>query len=589
MAPGPAAGMMRRVDDAGRAELSLAAGTLLPAQPDPDFDRFARLGTTALGTPVALVSMVSRDGQVFPGAVGPPQPWQTTRRTPLSHSFCQHVVTSGKTFVVEDARLEPLVADSPAIPELGVVAYAGAPLRLTDPVTGQVDPASPVVGVLCAIDDRPRRWTHEQLAVLQDLAAACSAELSLRLLEERTRLLLSLAETLGAARTAGEVATAVAAVTRARLGGAWSGLLLHEPAHRRLRPVEPATVPQASAQRDVVGLDAPLPAAAAARERRSLLFADGQSLRAAFPDADASGPLPVLAASAYLPLLAGEELLGVLVLVWDSPRPTLEAEADVWSALARFTAQAVVRARLDAERRSRAEVLQRSLLPRLPEVEGLLVRGRYLPASREESVGGDWYDVVVRPDGDVALVIGDVAGHDVVAAATMGQVRGLLRAFVWDRPEAPPALVSRLERALPGLGVEGLATLVLARVGARDPATGTRRLRWTNAGHPPPLLLLPDGGTRLLSSPPDLLVGLLPDVVRAEHSVDVPAGSTLLLYTDGLIEHRGRSLAGGVERARAVLGRCAGLPPAQLLDTLLTELLGGHAEDDCALLAVRFP
>ncbi|WP_170127460.1 GAF domain-containing SpoIIE family protein phosphatase [Kineococcus rhizosphaerae] len=568
----------------------LAETTLLPARPDADLDRFARLGTTALGTPVALVSMVSRHGQVFPGSVGLPEPWQSARETPLTHSLCQHVVTSGKPFTVEDARLDPLTRDSLAIPDLGVVAYAGVPLRLPDPRTGVAAPDAPVVGVLCAIDGAPRSWTSEQLGVLEDLAAACAAELGLRLLEERNRLLLSLGDALVGARTVEEVSATVAAVTRSELGGAWSGLLLPD-GPRRLRFVDLDTLPPGtSAAWRTIDLDAPVPSAAAARERRPLLFADVAELRAAFPDVEGKAAMPDFAASAYLPLLVQDRLVGVLCLVWESPRQTLEAEADVWSALARFTAQALDRATLDADRRSRAHVLQASLLPRLPEATGRLqVRGRYVPASREDQIGGDWYDVVVgsgADPGSATLVLGDVVGHDMAAAATMAQVRGLLRAFVWEGGPSPTGPVERLDRALAGLGIDALATLVVACV--QDTTDGFV-VRWTNAGHPPPVLLLPDGRTELLDAASDLLVGLVPESPRHEHVVTVPAGSTLVLYTDGLIEHRGRSLAGGLDRVRESLRRGRSLELDELLDVLLAELVGNWGEDDCALLAVRFP
>lgn len=122
-----------------------AAG--LPAASDPAFERFARLVRRQLGVPVSLVTLVSADEQVFPGALGLPEPWQSTRSTPLTHSFCRHVVHSGVPLVVPDARLDPRVHDNPAIDDLHVVAYAGVPL---------VDVDDRVVGSLCAIDDRPR-------------------------------------------------------------------------------------------------------------------------------------------------------------------------------------------------------------------------------------------------------------------------------------------------------------------------------------------------------------------------------------------------------------------------------------------------
>ncbi len=376
-------------------------------------------------------------------------------------------------------------------------------------------------------------------------------------------------------------------MTSTELGGAWSGLLLPD-GHGRLRFTTLDNLPPGTEPAwQTIDLDAPVPSAAAARERRPILFASVEELRAAFPLVETQALMPDFAASAYLPLLVQDRLIGVLCLVWATERQTLEAEADVWSALARFTAQALDRAMLDAERRSRAQVLQQSLLPRLPESTGRLqVRGRYVPATREEQIGGDWYDVVVGPQGAVTLVLGDVVGHDMAAAATMAQVRGLLRAFVWDRGESPTGPVERLDRALPGLGVDALATLVVACV-EEGPEGFT--LRWTNAGHPPPVLLHPDGRTELLTGAPDLLVGLVADAPRHEHVVDVPSGATLVLYTDGLIEQRGRSLVGGIERVRESLRGNRSTDLDVLLDTLLEELVGNRGEDDCALLAVRFP
>jgi GAF domain-containing protein len=145
--------------------------TPLPAEPVPIFDRFARRVADRLEVPVALVSLVDVGGQVFPGAHGLPEPWMSERWTPLSHSFCQYVVTSGDPLVVANSNDVPLVADNLAVMELGVIAYAGVPLR-----TG----AGPVVGSMCAIDHRPRKWTAGELSELTEIAAECSGELSQR-------------------------------------------------------------------------------------------------------------------------------------------------------------------------------------------------------------------------------------------------------------------------------------------------------------------------------------------------------------------------------------------------------------------------
>ncbi len=158
------------------ASSPLPAGTLLPAASDEAFERFVRLVRHQLSVPVALVTLVSAEEQVFPGAAGLPEPYQSERRTPLSHSFCQHVVASSEPLVVEDARRHPLVRHNLAVPDLHVVAYAGTPL---------VDADGRVIGSLCAIDSQPRHWTDTDLAVLTDLAGACSSELQLRIMTAR--------------------------------------------------------------------------------------------------------------------------------------------------------------------------------------------------------------------------------------------------------------------------------------------------------------------------------------------------------------------------------------------------------------------
>jgi GAF domain-containing protein len=143
----------------------------LPPEASPVFDRFAKLVANRLDAPVALVTMVDVEGQALPGAAGLPEPWLTERWTPLSHSFCQHVMTSERPLVVQNAHDDELVAHNAAVRELGVVAYAGVPLH-----EGTAD--GPVVGAVCAIDHRPRQWTQEQIGMLNRLAADVGRELA---------------------------------------------------------------------------------------------------------------------------------------------------------------------------------------------------------------------------------------------------------------------------------------------------------------------------------------------------------------------------------------------------------------------------
>jgi PAS domain S-box-containing protein len=159
---------------------------LLDTPPEEAFDRLTRLAARWLAAPVALVSLVDAERQFFKSCVGLPEPWASRRESPLSRSFCQHVVTSGEPLVVEDARLHPLVRDNPAIRELGVIAYLGFPLMVAPGLS---------LGSLCVIDTKPRSWTADEMQVLSDLAAAATSEIVLRSeIAERKRVEAELRE-----------------------------------------------------------------------------------------------------------------------------------------------------------------------------------------------------------------------------------------------------------------------------------------------------------------------------------------------------------------------------------------------------------
>ena len=292
------------------------------------------------------------------------------------------------------------------------------------------------------------------------------------------------------------------------------------------------------------------------------------------------------------PLRLADRTVGALGLSWREPRPISPEDRDLLTALAASTAQAVDRvAARRAEReaadavRSLAETLQRSLLTSAPRPEHLDIAVRYLPAAEHAQVGGDWHDAFLTASGTACLVIGDVTGHDQDAAAAMGQVRNLLRGIGYSLEVSPAAALAALDRAMRDLGVGALATGVLATVEPLETA-GTWRLRWSNAGHMPPLVVSPDGGVELLRTSPDLLLGLDADAVRADHVHGLPAGATVLLYTDGLVERRGASIDEGLSWLAQTAAEFAALGPAELCDAVLG-MVGGHAEDDVAVLAVR--
>ncbi|SFT66620.1 serine/threonine-protein kinase RsbW [Geodermatophilus amargosae] len=286
-----------------------------------------------------------------------------------------------------------------------------------------------------------------------------------------------------------------------------------------------------------------------------------------------------------VPLVLENRPLGVISLGADARRGTFtEADVETAEQLALQMSQGMdVAQRYELEWRT-SHTLQASLLPpEPPEVPGYALAVRYLPASRGADVGGDFHDVVPLPGGDVALAVGDVVGHDVTAAATMGQLRSVHRALLVDLP-GPAALVDRLHGSWPLLGLPRMATALFARL---DPATGD--LRIASAGHLPPLLVA-DGRAELLDVRPGRLLGAPPGPAP-EWSGRLAPGATLVFYTDGLVESRSADLDAGLDRLRAVAAAESAdgegiANPGALCDRLLDALAGPRRADDVALLVL---
>ena len=363
-------------------------------RPDETLDRYARLVRRLIGVPVGLVTLVEADRQRFVGADGLREPWASARETPLSHSFCRWVVEDERPLVVPDARLDARLRSNFAIPELGVVAYAGWPLT---------DHSGAVVGSLCAIDDHARDWTRDELAALEDLAAACSSELVQRGLRQeaalaaeradhlarRSHVLLGLSEALASTYTVEDVAAAVRRVSVEHLDCLDAGISL-EHAVWPESPVAPVGPPQ---QRDRGHEHEHEHGHAGHQARRS-----------------GAGRTWV-----RVPLRSRGTVLGTLALTWQE-RHLLSAEDRLTlTALAAYTTEALDRALLLSQRQAALLTLQRSLLPPLPAPAGLSLAARYRPAARQDQVGGDWYDAVILPSGQTSLMVGDVVGHDIEA------------------------------------------------------------------------------------------------------------------------------------------------------------------------------
>lgn len=293
--------------------------------------------------------------------------------------------------------------------------------------------------------------------------------------------------------------------------------------------------------------------------------------------------------AAIAPIRGLRDVLGALTLGRSGSRGLLTpADLSLLEDLTRRTGLALDNARLYQRQRKVAETMQRHLLPQLPSVPGLEMAARYLPALDESQVGGDWYDAFTLADGLTAVAIGDVVGHDLDAAAGMAQIRSMLRAYAWSHHEPPSAIVGRLDGSMSLAGVP-MVTLVFGVVERAE--DGAWRLTWTNAGHPPPLLVTHDGQARYLTEGHGLLLstGLAP--VRTDARLTLPPRSTLVLYTDGLVESRDRSIDDGLERLRKHAASLAHRPLTAFTDLLLERTRPPVAKnnDDVALLALRSP
>lgn len=233
-----------------------------------------------------------------------------------------------------------------------------------------------------------------------------------------------------------------------------------------------------------------------------------------------------------------------------------------------------------------AETLQRSLLPQLPGLPGLELAARYLAAGAGQEVGGDWFDAFPIAGGRVGLAIGDVIGHDLTAASAMAQIRASLRAYAVDGA-SPAAVINRLDHLVDALGLTQLVTVIYAVL---EPAAadGSRLLRYTNAGHLPPLLREPHGPVRPLSGGDSILIGAPIDVNHAEAEVLMQPGSMLLLFTDGLVEVPGVPLGETLDLlASHVSLHDDGTDVEAMCEHVLATTTDRERRDDIALLVVR--
>jgi PAS domain S-box-containing protein len=315
------------------------------------------------------------------------------------------------------------------------------------------------------------------------------------------------------------------------------------------------------------------------------------------PDAAAVYDRLRLKSVMVVPIRARGRVLGALTLVTQQPYGRRYTSRDLHLAadLAGRAGLAVDNVRLYQVEHAAAVTLQRSLLPAVPDVEGMQVAARYLVGVDGNQVGGDWYDALNLPDGSVGIAVGDVVGHDLRAAAAMGQLRGVLRSYAWDGGR-PGSVLDRCDQLVQGLEMAAMATAVYARIEPPDAAgpAGERLLRYANAGHPTPLLLEPDGKLVRLDEHRSPMIGAVPRLGRrsaegrSDAAVRMRPGSTLLLYTDGLTDIPGEDADERTELLeRTAAGLAAGSNAESVVDGVLQACLPDELRDDVAVLAVR--
>ena len=295
-----------------------------------------------------------------------------------------------------------------------------------------------------------------------------------------------------------------------------------------------------------------------------------------------------------VPLPGGSGPIGAVVLGWPVPHAVEPADLLTIATIAGYAGQALDRARVLHHRISVARELQNAMLTTLPKIEGLPMAARYEPADARENVGGDWFDAAplvdpLHPDVQIlAVSVGDIIGHTLHAATIMGQVRSMLRQSAWDHPGGPPSVIlGAFETANLGLGLTAAGTTVVTHL-CRTRDDGWT-MTWTNAGHPPPILLLPDGTAEVLSEH-DALFGfaLTSSLPRRDHQRDIAPGSTLFLYTDGLVERRDSDIDTGTDALLAVLDEVRDRTPQEIVDATVSRL-AADSPDDVVAFAIRFP
>lgn len=398
--------------------------------------------------------------------------------------------------------------------------------------------------------------------------------------------LATFATELNAATTTADVARNVSEVTVSAFGASFATVsIIDADMPTVVRAVRPETLPKELQGRfDNREIDDNTATADALRTGRPVLLTNAAEAALRYPELVEARATARLEAIAAIPLRRhGGRVFGVVTFGWAGPVDFDEQNRALLETLAELCAQALERTRLSDARSELTRALQEQLLPSIPAITGLDIAVRYLPSATAIGFGGDWYDVVALDDHRAAIVVGDVVGHGVAAAARMAEIRSVVNMLI-RFGVALDELFLRAGALLQHLDEPFLATVAVAVIDL-----DRSELTYMAAGHPPPLVSMPDGSVVVLNEGRQPPVGMVRNATRAPVA-SFPAGASLIAYTDGLIERRGEDIDVGVKRiATAAAGR-PGMDPRLVADLLIAEQTAGQTRgDDLALIVVRRP
>lgn len=563
---------------------------MLDSERAEGFDRLTTLATKVLRAPVSLVSLVDDHRQFFKSAAGLDP---GLRETPLSHSFCQHVVRTGEAFVVHDARADERVAGNLAIEELGAAAYAGVPIVTAD---------GHVLGSFCVLDTAARQWTDDDVELLELLAGSVVTEIELGVALHRAELaqerlgLLAEASTLLATLDSSATLQALARLAVRNLAD-WCSIA-------------------------VVGIDGTSVERVAIAHADGALEAKAQSLREEFrhdPLANTGVPwvirtgqpqlMPVVdpamlratsngegydelllelgfASAMVVPLAARGRTLGAITFASGPSRAYNEDDLQVAVDLARRAGLALDNARAYETQREIAGTLQRSLLPpALPEIGAFAVAATYKTPGDTVLVGGDFYDLFPLRGPGWGVAIGDVQGKGSGAATLTALARYTVRAGALTLRN-PKQVLRTLNDAVLREESDRFLTIALLTV---QPARDGLRARLCLAGHPHPFVVRAESGEVEAVGKAGTLLGVVEAVDLTVVTFDLRPGDVIVLFTDGLIEARRDGEQFGNRGVREVLTSMAGSSPGQIVSALeeaVNAFGRGEPRDDLAILAL---